>query len=157
MSLQTLDVVSKADFDGHEKVVRVTDAASGLHAIIALHNTNLGPGLGGCRMYPYVNEEAACTDALRLSRGSLTSQWEASLSRVPEWTGKGLALSEVSRLLPAFVWSPDSLTVWERLGRQFHDPLWPASRMQSCASSSHRDTRAHVGSLRSGRVCHLAG
>lgn len=91
MRLQTLEVVSKADFDGHEKVVRVADAASGLHAIIALHNTNLGPGLGGCRMYPYVNEEAACTDALRLSRGM---SYKAAMADLPLGGGKSVILGD---------------------------------------------------------------
>jgi leucine dehydrogenase len=41
----------------------------GLKAIIAVHSTVLGPGLGGVRMWPYKSEEEALTDALRLSRG----------------------------------------------------------------------------------------
>src|SRR5690606_16373124 len=42
---------------------------SGLKAIIAIHNSTLGPALGGCRMWPYESEEAAMQDVLRLSRG----------------------------------------------------------------------------------------
>jgi leucine dehydrogenase len=57
------------DWDGHEKVVHVQDADSGLDAIIAVHNTRLGPGLGGCRFRRYTDFDAALTDALRLSRG----------------------------------------------------------------------------------------
>ncbi|MEO5680052.1 MAG: Glu/Leu/Phe/Val dehydrogenase dimerization domain-containing protein, partial [Acidimicrobiales bacterium] len=45
------------------------DRASGMRAIIALHDTTLGPGLGGTRFRPYADEEAALTDVLRLSRG----------------------------------------------------------------------------------------
>jgi leucine dehydrogenase len=56
-------------FDEHEQVVFASDAASGLRAIIALHDTSLGPAAGGCRMWPYPDEQAALTDALRLSRG----------------------------------------------------------------------------------------
>lgn len=89
MSLQAIDVVGKADFDDHEKVVHVRDHASGLNAIIALHNTNLGPGLGGCRMYPYVSEEAACTDALRLSRGM---SYKAALADLPLGGGKSVII-----------------------------------------------------------------
>ena len=59
----------QSDYDNHEKVVFINNKASGLKAIIAIHNTALGPALGGCRMYPYANENAALTDALRLSRG----------------------------------------------------------------------------------------
>ncbi len=53
----------------HEQVVFCNDPASGLKAIIAVHNTVLGPSLGGTRMWPYNNEAEALTDVLRLSRG----------------------------------------------------------------------------------------
>jgi leucine dehydrogenase len=53
----------------HEQVVYCFDKASGLKAIIAIHNTVLGPALGGCRMWNYESEEDALRDALRLSRG----------------------------------------------------------------------------------------
>ncbi|MEZ6003158.1 MAG: Glu/Leu/Phe/Val dehydrogenase dimerization domain-containing protein [Planctomycetota bacterium] len=53
----------------YEKVVVCKDEASGLHAIIAVHNTTLGPALGGMRMLPYASEAEAMTDVLRLSRG----------------------------------------------------------------------------------------
>ena len=53
----------------HEQIVYCNDPSSGLKAIIAIHNTALGPALGGCRMYPYKNEEDALIDALSLSRG----------------------------------------------------------------------------------------
>lgn len=53
----------------HEQVVYCFDKASGLKAIIAIHNTVLGPALGGCRMWNYDSEEDALQDALRLSRG----------------------------------------------------------------------------------------
>ncbi len=57
------------EITGYEKVVKVTESKSGLLAIISIHNTTLGPGLGGTRIYPYQSFEEALTDALRLSRG----------------------------------------------------------------------------------------
>ena len=51
----------------HEQVVYCNDPSSGLKAIIAVHNTVLGPALGGCRMYPYESEKDALVDVLRLS------------------------------------------------------------------------------------------
>lgn len=54
---------------GHEQVLFCNDAKTGLRAIIAVHNTVLGPSLGGTRMWPYKNEEDALHDVLRLSRG----------------------------------------------------------------------------------------
>ena len=53
----------------HEEVYRVEDADSGLIGFIAIHSTTLGPAAGGLRMRPYDSEEAALTDALRLSEG----------------------------------------------------------------------------------------
>lgn len=53
----------------HEQLVMCYDKATGLKAIVAVHNTTLGPALGGTRMWQYKNEEEAVTDVLRLSRG----------------------------------------------------------------------------------------
>ena len=57
------------EFRGHEQVVFGHDRASGLFTIIAVHDTRLGPALGGCRMWAYASSAEALTDALRLSRG----------------------------------------------------------------------------------------
>ena len=54
---------------GHEQVVFCHDAATGLRAIIAIHDTRLGPALGGTRMHAYASEAEALTDVLRLSQG----------------------------------------------------------------------------------------
>jgi leucine dehydrogenase len=54
---------------GHEQVVFCHNRDVGLRAIIAIHNTTLGPALGGTRMWPYKTEEEALRDVLRLSRG----------------------------------------------------------------------------------------
>lgn len=53
----------------HEEIVYCYDKDSGLKAIIAVHNTTLGPALGGTRMWPYASEEDALIDVLRLSKG----------------------------------------------------------------------------------------
>lgn len=54
---------------GHEQVVFGYDKVSGLKTIIAIHDTTLGPALGGLRIWPYKSEEEALFDVLRLSRG----------------------------------------------------------------------------------------
>ncbi len=54
---------------GHEEVVFFSDKSSGLKAIVAIHDTTLGPALGGTRLWQYANEEEALVDVLRLSRG----------------------------------------------------------------------------------------
>jgi leucine dehydrogenase len=53
----------------HEQLVFCNDKATGLRAIIAIHNTVLGPAMGGTRMWDYASEADAIKDALRLSRG----------------------------------------------------------------------------------------
>ncbi len=63
MIFETLDTY------GHEQVVFCHNKDAGLKAIIAIHNTTLGPALGGTRMWPYKSEAEALNDVLRLSRG----------------------------------------------------------------------------------------
>ncbi|MDP2176190.1 MAG: Glu/Leu/Phe/Val dehydrogenase [Bacteroidota bacterium] len=63
------DVFSKVARYDHEQILICQDNHTGLKAIIAIHNTVLGPGLGGTRMWNYATEEEAINDALRLSRG----------------------------------------------------------------------------------------
>ncbi len=62
-------IFNEVNFDDHEQVVFVSEAKSGLKGIIAVHNTNLGPAMGGCRMWNYASEALAVNDVLRLSRG----------------------------------------------------------------------------------------
>ena len=64
----------------HEQVIFLHDAESGLKAIIAIHDTTLGPSLGGCRMWQYENEELALRDVLRLSRGMTYKSAAAGLN-----------------------------------------------------------------------------
>ncbi|NRA60079.1 MAG: Glu/Leu/Phe/Val dehydrogenase [Psychrobium sp.] len=56
-------------FDNHEQVSFFTDEQSGLKSIVAIHDTTLGPAVGGCRMWNYASDEEAIIDVLRLSRG----------------------------------------------------------------------------------------
>ena len=64
---------------GHEAVLRVADAASGLLGFIAVHSTRLGPAVGGLRMRPYGSEAEALGDALRLSHGMTLKNAAADL------------------------------------------------------------------------------
>ena len=61
--------LKKLRVDGYEKVVEAVDEKSGLRAIIAIHNTAMGPSLGGTRFYPYTQFDDALTDVLRLAKG----------------------------------------------------------------------------------------
>ena len=53
---------------GHEQIIHAFDQNTGLRALVGIHNTTLGPALGGCRMWNYANESEALQDVLRLSR-----------------------------------------------------------------------------------------
>jgi leucine dehydrogenase len=61
--------ITEIQVDGYEQVARCRDPRSGLHAIIAIHDTTLGPSLGGMRMLPYATEDEALFDVLRLAKG----------------------------------------------------------------------------------------
>ena len=71
----------------HEKVLFVNNEKAGLKAIIAVHNTNLGPAIGGCRLFPYASYDDALFDVLRLSRGMSHKNAVAGL---PHGGGKGV-------------------------------------------------------------------
>jgi leucine dehydrogenase len=78
-------------FDGHEHVVFATDPETGLRAIIAIHNTSLGPAVGGCRMWPYADDTAALDDALRLARGMT---YKSALAGLPFGGGKSVIIGD---------------------------------------------------------------
>ena len=79
---------------GHEQVTYFNNEKAGLKAIIALHNTNLGPAVGGCRLYPYASEEAALFDVLRLSRGMSHKNAAAGM---PLGGAKGVIIADPSQ------------------------------------------------------------
>ena len=63
-----MDVFDRIGEDEHEQVVYCHDRSAGLRAIIAVHSTRLGPGLGGTRFHRYGSEDEALNDVLRLAR-----------------------------------------------------------------------------------------
>lgn len=86
-----MSVFSHIDFDHHEQVVYGHDKTSGLRAIIAIHNSNLGPALGGCRMWNYANDDEALRDVLRLSRGMT---YKSALANLPLGGGKAVIIGD---------------------------------------------------------------
>lgn len=80
---------------GHEQVLFCQDEATGLKAIIAIHNTVLGPALGGTRMWNYATEQEALTDVLRLSRGMT---FKASISGVNLGGGKAVIIGDAKTM-----------------------------------------------------------
>lgn len=86
-----MTVFSAKEFDNHESVLFFRDPKSGLKAIIAVHDTTLGPALGGTRMWNYASEEEAITDVLRLSRGMT---YKSSLAGINLGGGKSVILGD---------------------------------------------------------------
>ena len=80
---------------GHEQVVFCHDEATGLKAIIGIHNTVLGPTLGGTRMWRYTSEQEALTDVLRLSRGMT---YKASISGLNLGGGKAVIIGDANTM-----------------------------------------------------------
>lgn len=82
-----MDVFQMMGRHDHEQVVFCHEPEFGLKAIIAIHNTTLGPSLGGCRFYPYQNDEEGLYDVLRLSRGMT---YKASIAGLNLGGGKAI-------------------------------------------------------------------
>jgi leucine dehydrogenase len=89
-----MSVFSMPDFDNHEEVVFVRDEAAGLSAIIAIHNTALGPACGGTRMWAYANDDEATKDALRLARGMT---YKSAMAKLPLGGGKAVIIGDAKR------------------------------------------------------------
>jgi leucine dehydrogenase len=99
------------DFDAHESVHLFDDPKTGLRAVIAIHSTHRGPAAGGTRFWHYADQQAALTDALRLSRGM---SYKNAMAGLPAGGGKAVILadgkySKPRELLDAFARAVDSL------------------------------------------------
>jgi leucine dehydrogenase len=100
MEIKELEKVSTGVFGavsqlGHEQVVFCYDEPTGLKAIIAIHNTTLGPALGGTRMWNYSSEQEALTDVLRLSRGMT---FKAAISGLNLGGGKAVIIGDAQKM-----------------------------------------------------------
>jgi leucine dehydrogenase len=79
----------------HEQIVFCQDNHTGLKAIIAIHNTVLGPGLGGTRVWNYANEAEAINDVMRLSRGMT---YKAAISGLNLGGAKAVIIGDASKI-----------------------------------------------------------
>ncbi len=77
ITLKETNLFERLGDENYEQIVYCQDRDSGLKAIVAIHDSTLGPGTGGCRMYPYASETEALEDVLRLSKGMT---YKASIS-----------------------------------------------------------------------------
>jgi len=102
----TINLFEQMKGDGHEQVLFCSDPASGLQAMIAIHDTRLGPALGGCRMWPYPSFEAALSDVLQLSKAMT---YKAAISGLPLGGGKSVIWGD-----PKKEKTPERLTAFAR-------------------------------------------
>jgi leucine dehydrogenase len=97
-SLEITEITGEAArleaFDGHECIWLGRDRERGLTAIVAIHNTVLGPALGGTRIWPHESFEAGLTDALRLSRGMTL---KSAVAGLPLGGGKAVIIADPRR------------------------------------------------------------
>ena len=101
---------------GHEEVVLLRDARSGLRAIIAMHDTTLGPAIGGTRMRAYPSQDDALLDALRLAKAMT---YKSAMAGMRYGGGKAVIIGDPARdkteaLLTAYA------RAVERLDGRFH-------------------------------------
>ncbi len=104
-------VIEKLPIEGYEQVLKVTDTKAGLTAIIAIHDTTLGPALGGIRIQPYATFRDALEDVLRLSKGMTH---KSAVGEVGFGGGKSVIIAnpktdKTAELLLAFGAAVDSL------------------------------------------------
>jgi len=86
-----MEILEKKTNSEHEKVLIGREPASGYHGIIAIHSTARGPAVGGTRLWNYVTEDDALTDALRLSRGMT---YKNALPALPLGGGKSVIIGD---------------------------------------------------------------
>ncbi len=84
-------VLKEIEIEGYEKIVLIEDVTVNLRAIICVHNTSLGPALGGVRIYPYSSYEDALRDVQRLAQGM---SYKAALSAVSFGGGKSVIICD---------------------------------------------------------------
>ncbi len=104
-------VLEEIEVSGYEKVVRVKNEQAGLKAIICIHTTGMGPALGGTRIFPYSNFDAALNDVMRLSKGMT---YKSALSECGWGGGKSVIIADPKKdkteeLLLAFGQAVDQL------------------------------------------------
>lgn len=94
------------DIDGYEVVLRHDNPEARFTAWIAVHNSSRGPALGGCRLWPYEDDEAALTDVLRLSKGMT---YKNALAQLPLGGGKSVVRTDPDKV--------DRQSLFEAMGR----------------------------------------
>ena len=92
---KTMNIIQKIESMGHEQVALCQNKETGLNAIIAIHDTTLGPSLGGCRFWNYKSQDEALFDVLRLSRGMT---YKAAITGLELGGGKSVLIGDPQAL-----------------------------------------------------------
>ena len=122
-----MQVVEYMERHGHEQLSIYTDPSAGLRAFIAIHDTALGPALGGVRVWPHPTEDEAVMDVLRLSRAMTYKSASAGL---PFGGGKGLIIANPRK---------DKTEAMMRGLRQVRrEPGWPIHHHRGCGHDPAR-------------------
>jgi leucine dehydrogenase len=83
--------ITRVNVPGYEEVYRAVDPRAGLRALVAVHDTTLGPALGGCRMWHFSREDDALTDVLRLAKGMT---YKSAVARTGLGGGKCIVIGD---------------------------------------------------------------
>jgi leucine dehydrogenase len=86
--------LDSSELEEYEQVAFYSDEQTGLRAVIAIHDTTLGPAIGGCRMWPFADESEALRDVLRLARGMT---YKNAMADLPLGGGKAVILGDPKR------------------------------------------------------------
>lgn len=86
-----MNITERMEREGHEQLCIYTDPGAGLRAFIAVHDTTLGPALGGARMWTYRTDDEAVTDVLRLSRAM---SYKTAAAGLPLGGGKAVVVGD---------------------------------------------------------------
>lgn len=141
-----VSIFQHPDFDGHEQVLFGRDATTGLKAIVAVHNTVCGPGLGGLRMRDYASEDEALRDVLRLSRGM---SYKNAMAGLAHGGGKAVIIGDpAAARTPALMRAMGRLV--DSLGGRYITAQDSGIRVQDLHALS--ETTAFVTGLRASRT-----
>ena len=141
-----MSVFSHKEFDQHEQVSYFNCPQTGLKAIIAVHNTNLGPALGGCRMWAYENDEQALNDVLRLSKGMT---YKAAVAGLSLGGGKSVIIGDAKKIK-----SPELMRAMGRAVNSFAGQYIIAEDVGTNVedmNNIHKETESVVGIAHDGK------
>jgi hypothetical protein len=144
------------DYDCHEALLFEQDTASGLRALIAIHDTTLGPAFGGCRMYPYASEQHATTDVLRLSRNSASIRMRERRGRALQ--GQVPTHARGTGSLQTLRWRKADSNSWSHFSARATLSLFATSRFEwdPCATYRSEPILPPIPSDRARRVVVVA-